>query len=187
MRVQKDEMIRVLVARRTKATLQEMAQKQCRPLSNLCLFVLEQDRMGDLRLANGEGTLTAASAPVSPDPRSARINIRCERQLKKDLQRQAAIAGKTLSAYCSHLFERFTAAELGRVTSPGSEPLAEGGGVTSQNAKAYPLGTFRAGGGRADLRPTLARGNPSVQVRKAARREGAPIPRAAVTRKKPPT
>ena len=111
---------------------------------------------------HGEGgaarhATAAASDPVSPDPRTVRINIRCKRQLKADVQRQATFSKQSLSAYCNHLLERFTAAELGRVTSPGSEPLSGESGWTSQNdIRHYPLGTFRAGGGRADLRQTLA-------------------------------
>ncbi len=105
-------MIRVQVSQRTKAALQAMADAKCRPVSNLCYFVIERQRLGTLQLGNDEGTPWAASAPVSPDPKTARINIRCKRQWKENVKRQAQISGQTLSAYCNHLFERFTAAEL---------------------------------------------------------------------------
>ena len=112
MGIQKDDMIRVHVARRTKAALQEIADARCRPVSNLCYFILERERRGTLQLRNGEGTPRSASTPVSPDPRSVRINIRCERQLKESVRRQARSSGQSLSEYCNHLFERFTATKL---------------------------------------------------------------------------
>ena len=122
-------MIRVQVARRTKAALQQMADRRCRTLSNLCLLaLLERDRVGNLRLGNDEGTPWAASAPVSRDPKTARINIRCHRQLKENIQHQAKTSGQTLSAYCNHLFERFTeAAELTRVAVPDLSLWRRGG------------------------------------------------------------
>ena len=103
-------MIRVQVARRTKAALQKIADQRFRTLSNLCLLVLEQDDRV-LRLRNDEGT--PASAPVSLAPKTARINIRCHRQLKENVQRQAKVSGQSLSAYCNHLFERVHGGETG--------------------------------------------------------------------------
>ena len=107
----KNHIIRVQVSQRTKAALEDIANAECRPVSNLCYFILEKEG-GTLQLGNDEGTPRAASAPVSPDPRTVRINIRCERQWKEDVQRQAKFCGQTLSAYCNHLLERFTAARL---------------------------------------------------------------------------
>ena len=109
-------MIRVQVSPKTKVALQAIADAKCRPLSNLCFFVLERERLGTLQLGNDEGTPWAASAPVSPDLKTVRINIRCGDEWKQDVERRAATAGQSLSAYCNRLFERFTAAELGRVT-----------------------------------------------------------------------
>ena len=106
MGIQKDDMIRVHVARRTKAALQEIADARCRPVSNLCYFILERERRGRLQLS----TPRPASTPVSPDPRGVRINIRCKRQWKADVQRQATFSKQSLSAYCNHLLDRFTAA-----------------------------------------------------------------------------
>ena len=108
MGVQKDDMIRVQVARRTRAALQEIADARCRPVSNLCYFILERERRGRLQLS----TPRPASTPVSPDPRGVRINIRCERHLKESVRRQARSSGQSLSEYCNHLFERFTATKL---------------------------------------------------------------------------
>ena len=99
-------MIRVQVAGRTKAVLQEMANEQCRTLSNLCLWALvKRDRLGNLGLGNDEGTPWAARARLSLTLKTARINIRCHRQLKENVQREAKDAGQSLSAYCNHLFE----------------------------------------------------------------------------------
>lgn len=105
-------MIRVQVSPQTKAALQAIADAECRALSNLCFFVLERERLGTLQLGNDEGTPWAASDPVSPGPRTARINIRCGDEWKQAVQRRAATSGLSLSAYCNRLFERFMAAEL---------------------------------------------------------------------------
>ena len=96
----KDYLIRVMVSQRTKAALEKIADDRCRPLSNLCYFIIEKEG----------GTPRAASDPVSPDRRTVRINIRCKRQWKADVQRQATFSKQSLSAYCNHLLDRFTAA-----------------------------------------------------------------------------
>ena len=114
----KDDMIRVQVAGRTKAVLQEMANEQCRTLSNLCLWALvKRDRVGNLGLGNDEGTPWAARARLSLTLKTARINIRCHRQLKENVQREAKDAGhrsvRTATTCLSGL-------ELARVKSPSS-------------------------------------------------------------------
>ena len=105
----KNHLIRVMVSQRTKAALEKIADDRCRPLSNLCYFIIEKE--GGPQLVNDEGgPPRAASDPVSPDRRTVRINIRCKRQWKADVQRQATFSKQSLSAYCNHLLERFTAA-----------------------------------------------------------------------------
>lgn len=111
----KDDMVRVQVSQRTKVGLEAIAYDKSRSVANLCILVIERE-LDKLQSRNDAGTSWAASAPVSPDPRTARINIRCHRRWKEKLQRQAATSGQSLSAYCNDLFERFTAAELGRMT-----------------------------------------------------------------------
>ena len=108
------ETISVLVSQRTKAQLQQLADARCRPLANLCYFILETDRR--LQTSNGKDLACSPSALVSPDPNTARIAIRCDSQWKESVRRQARTAGKTLTSYCNHLFERYAEAELGRVT-----------------------------------------------------------------------
>ena len=103
-------MIHIQVSQKTKAELKAIARDEFRSVSNLCFLVIETGRLGKLQLGNDEGTPWAASAPVSRDPKTARINIRCDHQWKQNVKRRAANAEKTVSNFCNHLLERFVAA-----------------------------------------------------------------------------